>query len=73
MPRVRFTSTKTDRRFHPNPVETLEAGADARYTITAKVQGDGDVIFKATSNSDSLRSETTSEEPKRLFSGQAAN
>ena len=54
------------------PVEALEPGDDVRYTITAKANGDGDVIFKANLNSDSLEKETTSEEPTRLFSGQAS-
>jgi uncharacterized repeat protein (TIGR01451 family) len=54
------------------PIETLEPGDDVRFTITAKANGDGDVIFKANLNSDSLEKETTSEEPTRLFSGQAS-
>jgi uncharacterized repeat protein (TIGR01451 family) len=56
-----------------DPVETLEPGADARYTITATAQEDRDVIFRAVLNSDSLRNEVASEEPTRLFSSQETN
>lgn len=55
------------------PLDTLGPGDDIRYTVTAKVKGDGDIVFKAFLNSESLRTEVASEEPTRLFTGQATN
>jgi uncharacterized repeat protein (TIGR01451 family) len=51
-----------------NPIKTLEPGDTVDFKVTAKNNGNGNVQFKATLNSDSLDKGVVGEEPTRLFS-----
>ena len=50
-------------------IDTLEAGDEITYTVTADSQGEGAVSMKAQLTSKSLPSKVTGEEPTRIFTG----
>ncbi len=54
-------------------LDTLAAGDQLDFKVMATSTGSGDVRFKAELTSKSLDSGVTSEEPTRLFAGQASN
>ena len=54
------------------PVDELQAGSRVDYRVTATSQGTGDVRFVAKVTSEAVEEEVTSEEPTRLFDGQAS-
>lgn len=49
------------------PIETMEAGDRAQYTVTATPTGSGAVRFEASLKSKMLQQEVLGEEPTQLF------
>ncbi|WP_404309536.1 COG1361 family protein [Neorhodopirellula lusitana] len=50
-----------------DPIKTMQPGARAEYTVTAKPTGSGNARFEAALTSEMLQSEVIGEEPTRLF------
>ena len=57
-----------DSQSNVDPIETMQPGDTVDFKVTAKNNGNGNVQFKATLNSDSLDQGVVGEEPTRLFS-----